>query len=66
MAEEIDLETCNFRTSEAQRPWPSPWIGSKSHWCAYPVPTHQIRSKSEKLFVDGQTEVYTDRHEFQY
>ena len=35
MAEKIDLEKCNFGTSEAQWPWP--WIGSRSHWYTYLV-----------------------------
>ena len=41
MAEEIDLETCNFRTSEAQRPWPSPWIGSRSYRYAQYIQVYQ-------------------------
>jgi len=50
MAEEIDIENCNFRNFRS--PWPWRWIGSKSYWCTCGrgLPTHQITSKSEKLF----------------
>jgi len=59
MAEEIDLEKCSFRN-----------IGSSVTLtltldrvevklvliCDRGLPTHQIRWKSEKLFVDGRTD----------
>ena len=45
--------------------WPWPWIGSYgipsciTHWA---LSTYQISLKSEKLFVDGRTDVPTDGH----
>jgi len=53
MAEEIDLEKCNFRNFRSPRPWP--WIGSYGILLCI---TH--RPLSEKLFVDGRTYVRTD------
>ena len=45
-------------------------LGSgRGHTGAYTrrgVPTHQIRSKSEKLSVDGRKYVRTDGHDFRY
>jgi len=63
MAEEIDLEKCTFRN-----------FGSSVtltltldrvevtlvRICGRGLPTHQIRWKSEKLFVDVRTDVLTD------
>ena len=48
--------------SSGMDPWPC--IASRSHGCAYlvevyPVPTHQITSKSEKLFVEGSMDGWT-------
>jgi len=42
-----------------------PWIGScgiPSCITHRPLPTYQISSESEKLFVDGRMDVRTDRH----
>ena len=68
MAEEIDLEKCTFRN-----------FGSSVtltltldrvevtlvRICGRGLPTHQIRWKSEKLFVDVRTDVRTDTPDFQ-
>jgi len=35
LAEELDLENCNFRNFRSQWPWPWPWIRSSSHWSAH-------------------------------
>jgi len=59
MAEEVDLEKCNFRNfgSFVTLPLTLDWvevtllrIGGRG------LPTHQIRSKSENLFVDVRTD----------
>jgi len=58
MVEEIDLEKCNFGTSEAQWPWSWPWIQSKSYWCAYLVEVYQQtkldRNRKNYMLTDGQ------------
>ena len=61
MAEEIDLEKCNFRNFRSRLTLDRMEI---THWYAYqvevyPVPTHQIRSKSAKLFADARTDGHT-------
>jgi len=58
MAEEIDLEKCNFRNF---------WSSVTLDWvevtlvriCDRGLPTHQIKWKSEKLFVDACTDERT-------
>jgi len=68
MAEEIDLEKCNFRNFRSsvtliftldQVEVILMCISSGA------LPTHQIISKSEKHFVDVQTDGRTDTPEFQ-
>jgi len=59
LAEEIDFEMGNFRPL-----WPWPWLGSNTHGtpsCSIhrPLPAYQISLKSEKLFVDGWTDLHT-------
>jgi len=52
-----------FQTFSTTWPWPWPWIGPHgipsciTHW---PLPTYQISFESEKLFVDGRTDIRTD------
>jgi len=61
-AEEIDLEKCNFRnfgsyvtlTLTLDRVEVTPMC-----ICDGDLPTHQIRSKLEKLFVDARTDGHT-------
>jgi len=68
MAEEIDLEKCTFHN------FGSPMTLTLTldqvevtlvRICGRGLPTHQIRWKSEKLFVDVRTDVRTDTPEFQ-
>jgi len=40
IAEEIDLEKCDFRNLRSSVTLTLRWIGSRSHWCTYPVETH--------------------------
>jgi len=59
MAEEIDVEKCTFRNfgSSVTLTLTSDRVEvTLVHICGQGLPTHQIRWKSEKLFVD----VWTD------
>ena len=63
MAEEIDFENWTISNFKVWWPWPWPWIGSygiPSCITHRPLPTYQISSESEKLFVDGRTYGRTD------
>ena len=68
MAKEIDLEKCTFRNFGS-----SVTLTLTLHWvevtlvriCGRGLPTHQIRWKSEKLFLDVRTDGRTDTPEFQ-
>jgi len=63
MAEEIDLEKCTFRNfgSSVTLTLTLDWVEvTLVHICGRGLPTHQIRWKSEKLFVDVRTDVRTD------
>jgi len=63
MAEEIDVEKCNFRNSSSSVTLilTLDWVDvTLVRISGRGLPTHQIRSKSEKLFVDGQTYIWTD------
>jgi len=78
MADEIDLEKCNFRTfrSSVTLTLTLDQVEVKRvPISGRGLPTHQIRSKSEKklfLWTDGRTDgskyryVRTDGHDFQY
>jgi len=63
MAEEIDVEQCNFRNFRSPVTLTLTLIGSHgiplciSHRT---LSTYQISLKSEKLFVDGRTYALTD------
>jgi len=67
MAEEIDLEKCdfwNFRSSMTLTLTLYRVEVTLVRICGRDLPTHQIRSQSEKLFVDvrRRTDVQTDGH----
>jgi len=61
MAEETDLDKCNFGTLQA--PWPRPCIASRSYLCTcgWGLPTHQFEIEIGKTFCGR-----TDGHDFQY
>ena len=66
MAEEIDLEKCTFRNSGSSVTLTLTLDRVEVtlvRICG--LPTHQIRWKSEKLFVDVRTYGRTDMPEFQ-
>jgi len=53
------LKTEEFLTLKVSWPWP--WIGLygiPSCFTYWPLPTYQISSESEKLFVDGWTDIW--------
>ena len=63
MAEEIDLEKCTFRNFGSSVTLTLTLDGVEVTLvciCDRGLPTHQIRWKSEKLFVDVRTDVRTD------
>ena len=65
MAEEIDVEKCTFRNfgSSVTLTLTLDRVEvSLVRICGRGLPTHQIRWKSEKLFVDVRTDVRTDGH----
>jgi len=65
MAEEIDLEKCTFRNFGSSVTLTLTVDRVKVtlvHICGRGLPTHQIRWKLEKLFVDVRTDVRTDGH----
>jgi len=69
MAEEIDLEKCNFRNSRSPSPWPWPWSGHTAYHRASLI-DHYLHTKfhwnrKKKLFVDGRTDVRTYWQTFQ-
>jgi len=71
MAEEIDLEKCNFWNFRSSVTWSWPWIGSKSYWCEYLIEVypHTKLDRNRKNFSYGRTDsTYgrTDRPEFQF
>ena len=70
MAEEIDLEKCNFgnfRSSVYLILTLHRLEVTLVHISGRGLPTHQMRSKSEKLFVDRlMKDVWTDSPEFQF
>ena len=62
MAEEIDLEKCTFRNfgSSVTLTMTLDRVEvTLLHTCGRGLPTHQIRWKSEKLFVDVRTDGWT-------
>ena len=66
MAEKIDLEKCTFRNFRSSLTLTLDRVEvTMVHICGRGLPTHQIRWKSEKLFVDVQTYGQTDTPEFQ-
>ena len=63
MAEETDVEKCNFRNYRSSVTLILTLVRVEVilvRISGRGLPTHQIRSKSEKLFVDGQTYIWTD------
>jgi len=61
--EEIDLEKYNFQNFRNSVALFLTLDGGRSHTGAHiwsSLPIHQIRPKSEKHFVDRQTDVHTD------
>jgi len=59
-AEEIDLEKCNFRNFGSSVTLTLDRVEvTLVHIRGGGLPTHQIRLKSEKLFVDVWTDVWT-------
>jgi len=65
MAEERNLEKCNFRnftSSVTLTLTLDPVEVTLVHMSGRGLPTYQIRSKSEKLFVDVQMDVQMDGH----
>jgi len=70
MAQEIDLEKCNFRNFRSSVTLILTLTLDRVEVTLVRIrgqglPTHQIRSKLEKLFC-GQTDVRMDRFEFQF
>jgi len=68
MAEEIDIEKCTFRkfgSSVTLTLTLDRVEVTLVRICGRGLPTHQIRWKSEKLFVDGRTYGRTDTPQFQ-
>ena len=64
MAEEIGLEKCTFRKfgSSVTLTWTLDRVEvTLVRICGRGLPTHQIRWKAEKLFVDVRMYVRTDR-----
>jgi len=65
VAEKIDFGKCNFWNFRG--PWPWPWIGSNgipSCITHRPLSTYQISLKSNKLFVDGRTDIRMYGHTY--
>jgi len=63
MAEEIDLEKCTFRNFGSSVTLTLERVEvTLVRICGRGLPTHQIRWKSEKLFVDIRTDVRKDGH----
>ena len=63
MAEEIDVEKCTFRNFGSSVTLTLDRVEvTLVHICGRGLPTHQIRWKSEKLFVDERTDGRTDGH----
>jgi len=61
MAEEIDLEKCTFRNFGSSLTLTLDRVKvTLVRICGQGLPTHQIRWKSEKLFVDVRTDGRTD------
>ena len=67
MAEEIDLEKCNFCNfrSPMTLTWTLNWVQvTLVRMSGQGLPIHQIRLKLEKLFADVRTDVWMDTSEF--
>jgi len=67
MAEEIDLEKCNFGNFGSSVTLTLTLTLDRvevilMRICGRGLPTHEIRSKSEKLFVEVRTDGQTDGH----
>ena len=61
MAEEIDLEKCTFRNFGSSMTLTLDRVEiTLVRICGRGLPTHQIRSRLEKLFVDVRTDGRTD------
>jgi len=60
-AEEIDVEKCNFGNFGGSVTLTLDQVEvTLVHMCGRVVPTHQIRLKSENLWMYGQTDGWTD------
>jgi len=63
MAEEIDQQNCNFRNFRSSVALTLDRVEvTRVRIFGQGLSTYQIRSKLEKLFVDGQTDGRTDVH----